>query len=52
MHTQPAKNELKAVMHSAGPARPCCAIGCPSKQITTAEVSPGMFSMIDVVEPE
>ena len=40
-----------AAMHSAGPARPWRAIGWPSKQITTEDGSPGMLSMIAVVEP-
>jgi hypothetical protein len=40
-----------AEMHSAGPARPLRAIGCPSIQITTELGSPGMFSMMAVVEP-
>src|ERR1700726_2763731 len=49
--TQPAKNEPSAEMQSAAPARPCCAIGWPSMQITTEVGSPGMFSMIAGGEP-
>src|SRR5579863_3045262 len=49
--TQPAKNEASAAMQSAGPARPCLAIGWPSRQMTTEVGSPGMFIMIAVVEP-
>ena len=35
----------------AGPARPWRAIWWPSMQVTTDEVSPGMFTRIEVVEP-
>ncbi len=49
--TQPAKNDDSAAMHSAGPARPLRAIGWPSMQMTTEVGSPGMLSMIAVVEP-
>ena len=49
--TQPAKNDPTAEMNSATPARPCRAIGWPSRHITIDEGSPGMFSMIAVVEP-
>ena len=49
--THPAKKDPMAEMNNAGPARPCRAIGCPSMQMTTEVGSPGMFSMIAVVEP-
>ncbi len=47
----PAKNEASAAMPSAGPARPCLAIWCPSRQVTTEAASPGMLTRIEVVEP-
>ena len=49
--TQPAKNEPMPEVASAGPARPCSAIWCPSRQVTTDDVSPGRLTRIDVVEP-
>ena len=49
--THPAKNDPMAAMDSAGPARPCFAISCPSIAVTTEVASPGMFTRIDVVEP-
>src|SRR5579872_2681011 len=48
---QPATNALSAAMQSAGPVRPLRAIGCPSRQITTELGSPGMLSIMAVVEP-
>ena len=47
----PAMNEPSAEMPSAGPARPCFAIWCPSRHVTTDAASPGMLTRIDVVEP-
>lgn len=49
--TQPAQDDPNAAIESAGPARPWRAIGWPSRQITTEVGSPGMLSMIAVVEP-
>jgi hypothetical protein len=49
--TVPAKNEAIAAMARAAPARPCRAIWCPSRQVTTDDASPGRFTRIDVVEP-
>ncbi len=49
--TQPAKNEPSAAMASAAPARPLRAIMCPSMQVTTEELSPGILTRIAVVEP-
>ncbi len=51
MPTHPAKNEPIAEMDKATPALPWRAIGCPSMQTTTELGSPGMLSMIAVVEP-
>ena len=50
--TQPATNEAIAAIASAGPAWPLRAIGWPSMQMTTELGSPGMLSMMAVVEPE
>jgi hypothetical protein len=47
----PAINEAKAEMPRAGPARPFLAIWYPSRQVTTDEASPGIFTRIDVVDP-
>src|SRR6476661_4664652 len=49
---QPAINEPMAAIASAGPARPCLAIWWPSSVVTTEDASPGMFTRIDVVEPQ
>ena len=49
--TLPAKNEPKAAIASAAPARPFLAMACPSSTVTTEEVSPGRFTKIAVVEP-
>ena len=49
--TVPAKNEPSAATVSAAPARPLRAIWWPSMQVTTDEVSPGMFTRMAVVEP-
>ena len=49
--TVPAKKEPTAAMARAGPARPCRAIWYPSMHVTTAEVSPGKFTRMAVVEP-
>ena len=47
----PAMNDPSAAIPSAAPARPCRAILCPSRHVTTDAASPGMFSRMDVVEP-
>ena len=47
----PAISDPKALIPSAGPARPCRAIGYPSMHVTTLAASPGMFTNMDVVEP-
>ena len=49
--TEPANSEPSAATASAEPARPCRAIWCPSRQVTTDELSPGRFTRIAVVEP-
>ena len=51
VETVPAKKEPSAAMERATPARPCFAIWCPSRHVTTDEGSPGRFTRIDVVEP-
>src|SRR3546814_18866965 len=48
---QPAKNEPMAAMARAAPARPLRAIWCPSRPVTTADVSPGQATRMAVVEP-
>ena len=40
-----------AAMASAGPARPCIAILCPSMVVITEADSPGMLTRMDVVDP-
>src|SRR5580698_8847196 len=47
----PATNEPIAAIDRAGPALPLRAMGWPSRQITTELGSPGIFSMIAVVDP-
>ncbi len=49
--TVPAMNEPIAAIASAGPARPCFAISCPSMHVMTDAASPGTLSRMDVVEP-
>ena len=49
--TVPAKNEPRAAVASAGPARPCLAIWWPSSAVTAAEDSPGRLIRIAVVDP-
>ena len=49
--TQPANSEPSAATASAEPARPWRAIAWPSMQVTTAELSPGRFTRMAVVEP-
>ena len=49
--TLPAKKEPIAAIANAAPARPFLAIAWPSSTVTTAEVSPGRFTKIAVVEP-
>ena len=51
MPNMPPTNEAQAEMARASPARPCLAIGYPSKQATMAEASPGVLIMIDAREP-
>jgi hypothetical protein len=46
----PTKDEVKAAV-SACAARPCCAIGWPSKVVATDHGSPGMLNRIDVMAP-
>ena len=36
---------------NASAARPCCAIGWPSKVVATDQASPGMLNRIDVMAP-
>ena len=47
----PGGVEAMAAMASASPARPWRAIWCPSRQVTTDEVSPGTLTRMAVVEP-
>jgi hypothetical protein len=47
----PPTNDPMAAMLSATPARPCRAMGKPSKQVTTVEASPGMFMSTLVIVP-
>jgi hypothetical protein len=47
----PATKEPIAAIPSAAPARPCRAIMCPSRHVTTDAASPGILTRIDVVEP-
>ena len=49
--TEPAKNDASAAVASAAPAWPLRAILYPSRQVTADDVSPGMLSRIDVVDP-
>ncbi len=49
--TVPAKKEASAAVASAAPAWPLRAIWWPSRQVTADDVSPGMLSRIDVVDP-
>ena len=44
-------NFVGMAMSSAGPPRPCLAIGWPSRQVTACEAMPGRFSRIEVVAP-
>ncbi len=46
----PMPAERKA-NESASVARPCLAMGWPSKVVATEEGSPGMLNRIEVVEP-
>ena len=47
----PAINEPIAAIPSADPARPCLAIACPSKAVTTDAASPGILTKMEVVDP-
>ena len=47
----PATNEPIAAVASAAPARPLLAILLPSMAVTMLEVSPGVLSKMEVVEP-
>jgi len=47
----PAMKEPMAAAARAGPALPCLAISCPSRQVTTLEDSPGTFTRMEVVAP-
>ncbi|MNS70789.1 hypothetical protein D3C72_1041370 [compost metagenome] len=49
--TLPAKNDPMAARDSAAPALPLRAIWWPSSTVTTADVSPGKFTRMAVVEP-
>jgi hypothetical protein len=46
----PMKDEVNAAVR-ASPARPCCAMGYPSKVVATDHGSPGMLNKIDVIAP-
>ena len=47
----PAMNDAMAAMVSAGPARPCRAIACPSRQVMIEADSPGTFISTEVIVP-
>ena len=47
----PAMNDATAAIASAAPARPRCAMACPSIHVMTDEASPGIRSRMEVVEP-
>ena len=47
----PATNDPIAAVASAAPARPLRAIWWPSIAVTIVELSPGVLSRIDVVDP-
>ena len=47
----PPMNEPMAAMPSAVPPRPCLAIWCPSKQVTTDAASPGTLISTEVMVP-
>ena len=47
----PATNDPMAAVASAWAARPALAILLPSMAVTTEELSPGVLSRIDVVDP-
>ena len=47
----PPKKDDRVVANSATPARPCWAMGCPSRQVTAAPAVPGRLSRIAAVEP-
>ena len=47
----PATNDPMAAVASAWAALPAFAILLPSMAVTTEELSPGVFSRIDVVDP-
>lgn len=47
----PATKEPMAAVARAGPARPLRAILLPSMAVMMDELSPGVLSRIDVVEP-
>jgi hypothetical protein len=45
------KKEAKVVMKIAAPARPCFAIGLPSRQMMADDGVPGTLRRIDAIEP-
>ena len=47
----PPMNDAIADVASAAPARPCCAIRNPSKQVTIDDASPGVLIMMEAIEP-
>jgi hypothetical protein len=49
-NSAPKNEEVKAAV-SASPARPCCAMGYPSKVVATDHGSPGMLKSIEVMAP-
>src|SRR6478752_7359370 len=51
VETVPAKNEPRAAIARAAPARPLRAIWYPSIAVTADDDSPGMLMRIAVVEP-
>jgi hypothetical protein len=49
-NSAPTKEDVNAAV-SASPARPCCAMGWPSKVVATDHGSPGILNRIDVMAP-
>ena len=47
----PPMKEPIAAMPRAVPPRPCLAIACPSKQVTTEAASPGTLISTEVIVP-
>src|SRR3546814_545084 len=48
--TLPPKKDARTFVIKAMPARPCCAIGKPSRHVTAEDGPPGRLSRMDVIE--